>query len=327
MKSFILNSPTHFKKIESNIPTITKADEVLVKVKTIGICGTDIHAFHGRQPYFTYPRILGHELGVEIVEIGDQVQNLKVGDRCSVEPYLNCGECHPCLKGHINCCEKLEVLGVHIDGGMSEFLVLPSRKLHNSDLLSYRELAVVETYGIGCHAVSRAQVQKGDKVLVIGAGPIGITAIDFAQINGGEVHVFDLSSERLKFCEKYGKGNNFIHTEPKENEYDVVFDATGHLESMKQSIRYMAFGGRLIFIGLFQGDYTFNDPYFHKKETTILSSRNALPEDFKRIIRLIESGHLSLEPFITNELGFDDIPDFFPQIPSNKQLLKAVVNL
>lgn len=327
MKSLVLTEPGNFLWQNMPKPALLSEHHVLVKIKAIGVCGTDIHAYHGRQPFFSYPRILGHELGVEVMETGSGVKNLQPGDRCSVEPYLNCGECHPCLKGKSNCCENIQVLGVHADGGMTEYLVVPANKLHRSEKLSFKELAVVETYGIGCHAVARAAVQETDKVLVIGAGPIGITTIDFARIAGAEVHVLDINEDRLAFCEKHGKGTIFLSTPPADNQYDVVFDATGHPESMKQALKYLAHGGRLVFIGLFQGDYSFHDPYFHKKETTLLSSRNALPGDFRRIIGLIENGSLNLTPFITEEVSFADTPQFFAELPGKKNLIKAVINL
>jgi 2-desacetyl-2-hydroxyethyl bacteriochlorophyllide A dehydrogenase len=327
MKILELKKPGSFKWTETEKPAIQNATDVLVKIKAIGICGTDIHAYHGRQPFFTYPRVLGHELGVEVIETGSAVKDLKPGDKCSVEPYLNCGECRACQKGKSNCCESLQVLGVHMDGGMTEFLVVPANKLHKAEGLSFEELSIVETYGIGCHAVSRAGVKGGEKVLVIGAGPIGITAIDFAKIEGAEVHVYDLSQNRLDFCKAHQKGDVFLIETPQENEYDVVFDATGNPQSMINALTYLAHGGKLVFIGLFQGDYSFNDPYFHKKETSLLSSRNALPEDFKYIIDLIGNGKLNVKPFITHQLDFDQAPDFFQNLHQEKDLVKAVIRL
>ncbi|UBM59195.1 zinc-binding alcohol dehydrogenase family protein [Marinilongibacter aquaticus] len=327
MRALRLNEPGQFAWTELDKPELKSEGEVLVKIKAIGICGTDIHAYHGRQPFFSYPRILGHELGVEVIEIGKNVTGLQVGDRCAVEPYLNCGKCHSCKKGKSNCCENLQVLGVHTDGGMTEYMCLPADKLHKSNQLRVEELAVVETYGIGCHAVARADVQPSDKVLVIGAGPIGITAIDFAQIAGAEVHVMDINTDRLAFCQEHGKGKGFLQAAPDEHSYDVVFDATGHPESMKQALKYIAHGGKLVFIGLFQGDYSFHDPYFHKKETTLLSSRNALPSDFKRIIDLIEKGQLDLSPFISEEVDFKNAPAFFTEISHKKNLIKGVIRM
>lgn len=327
MQSLELTEPGHFNWVEKSKPSLVRPTDVLVEIKAIGICGTDIHAFSGRQPFFSYPRVLGHELGVEVVETGEAVKNLKPGDRCSVEPYLNCGKCLPCLKGKSNCCESLQVLGVHSDGGMTKYIIVPEAKLHRSEKLGFRELSVVETYGIGCHAVSRAQVGKGDKVLVIGAGPIGITAIDFAFLEGAEVHVLDLSEERLDFCQRHGKGQHFFNSEPPENQYDVVFDATGNAQSMQNALRFAAHGGKVVFIGLFQGDFSFHDPYFHKKELTLMSSRNALPGDFERIIALLEDGAIDLTPFISHSLSFSEAPDFFANLSKKAGLIKAVIEL
>ncbi len=327
MKTLELTEPGHFTWTEQEKPVLQNDREVLVKIRSIGICGTDIHAFHGRQPFFSYPRILGHELGVEVIETGASVTTLKPGDRCSVEPYLHCGACHPCLKGKTNCCEKLQVLGVHCDGGMTAFITLPENKLHKSDKLTFEQLALVETLAIGCHAVNRVQVSQDDKVLVIGAGPIGLTALEFASLTGAKTDIYDVNQTRLAFCEKQGKGEKQLYELPDENAYDVVFDATGNKQSMTEALKYVAHGGRLVFIGLFQGDYSFHDPYFHRKEVTLFSSRNALAGDFTRIIKLIENGELNIDYMISERIPFDEAPVFFESLSSRQGLIKGLIEV
>ena len=287
-----------------------------MRVHRIGVCGTDIHAFGGKQPFFTYPRILGHELGVEVVAVGEGVASVQPGDRCSVEPYLNCGQCIACRRGKPNCCTAIRVLGVHTDGGMREQFVLPAEKLHSSATLRYEQLALVETLGIGAHAVGRAALlEKGEFALVIGAGPIGLAAMQFAVERGTRVIVLDINEARLDFCQRHigvahainGKRENPLDALKRITGGDLptaVFDATGNPASMMASFEYPAHGGRLVFIGLFQGDVTFHDPNFHRRELTLLSSRNALPEDFSRIIRLIEAGRIDTAPWITHRAGF-----------------------
>ena len=254
------------------------AGEAVVRVRRIGVCGTDIHAFNGKQPFFTYPRILGHELGVEVVEVGEGVTNVKAGDKCSVEPYINCEKCIACRRGKPNCCTDIRVLGVHADGGMREQFRLPARKLHPSAMLALDQLALVETLGIGAHAVERAQVESGEFVLVIGAGPIGLAVMQFAVEKGAQVIVLDINDARIAFCQQQlgvphainGATENALDALKRITAGDLptaVFDATGSPKSMASSFEYPAHGGRLTFVGLFQGDVTFNDPNFPPART------------------------------------------------------------
>src|SRR3954469_16670771 len=199
MLQITLEKPGQFAATDGPEPTLAR-DEALVRVHGIGVCGTDLHAFAGRQPFFNYPRILGHELGVEVIDPGDEPNGLKRGDRCSVEPYLNCGRCVACRRGKTNCCTDLKVLGVHIDGGMRPYIAVPARKLHCSKVLDYEQLALVETLGIGAHAVERAEIKSDDVVLVIGAGPIGLSVIQFALLTGATLAVMDVAPSRLAFC-------------------------------------------------------------------------------------------------------------------------------
>jgi threonine dehydrogenase-like Zn-dependent dehydrogenase len=178
MQTIVLNEPEHFVLTDTPQPGDPAPGQALVRVRNIGICGTDLHAYRGRQPFFSYPRILGHELGVEVVAVGDNNASLKPGDQCAVEPYLNCGHCIACRRGMTNCCTTLKVLGVSTDGGMREYITLPVNKLHKSEKLGLDQLAIVETLCIGAHAVSRAQPEPGETALVVGAGPIGLTVIE-----------------------------------------------------------------------------------------------------------------------------------------------------
>jgi 2-desacetyl-2-hydroxyethyl bacteriochlorophyllide A dehydrogenase len=244
------------------------ADEALVRVHRAGVCGTDIHAFGGKQPFFEYPRLPGHELGVEVLEIGADVLGVQVGDRCAVEPYLNCGKCIACRRGKTNCCAQLQVLGVHVDGGWREQIVVPARKLHPSTKLEWEQLALVETLAIGAHAISRAHLEAGEWVLVIGAGPIGLGVMQFAQQAGARVIALDVSASRLQFCrEKWGVSHAILASDTAFDEIrelthgdlpTAVFDATGHPASMKSAFDFVAPGGRLVFVGLFQGEFRFS---------------------------------------------------------------------
>lgn len=339
MQTLILEEPGSLKLTETAEPAAPGAGEALVRVHRIGVCGTDIHAYGGNQPFFAYPRILGHELGVEVIATGDGVSNVRPGDRCSLEPYLNCGKCIACRRGRGNCCTNMQVIGVHIDGGMRERFAVPAHKLHPSTKLDYDQLALVEPLGIGAHAVERASLETGEFVLVIGAGPIGLATMQFAIEKGAQVIVLDINDARLEFCRKQLGVPHAIHG-INENVIDrlleitggdlptAVFDATGSPRSMMASFDFPAHGGRLIFVGLFQGEVNFNDPNFHKRELTLMASRNAHPADFPRIIDLIETGRIDTTPWITHRGRFCEVPDRFPSWTKPETgVIKAIVEL
>jgi 2-desacetyl-2-hydroxyethyl bacteriochlorophyllide A dehydrogenase len=340
MKTLILEEPGKLTLGNTAEPEATlQPGEALVKVHRIGVCGTDIHAFNGKQPFFSYPRILGHELGVEVLAVAPNVTNVAPGDRCAIEPYLNCGKCIACRRGKGNCCTSLKVLGVHTDGGHRERIVVPAAKLHPSKKLTLEQLALVETLGIGAHAVDRAQIEAGETALVIGTGPIGLAVIQFAQAAGARVIAMDVNDARLAFCrDTLGVAHTVNATSPDvvaELETltngdlpTAVFDATGNPRSMMASFNYPAHGGRLVFVGLFQGDVTFNDPNFHKRELTLMGSRNARSADFPRIIELIETGKVDTTPWITHRAPFDAVPEEFPKwVKPETGVLKAIIEL
>ena len=335
MIAIALEKPGQFIAVDGPPPAPAPGD-ALVRVHRIGICGTDLHAFGGRQPFFSYPRILGHELGVEVIDPGSDPNGLKAGDRCSVEPYLNCGRCIACRAGRSNCCAELKCLGVHIDGGMRPAIVVPARKLHRSRTLTYDQLALVETLAIGAHAVDRAAIGPDDFVLVIGAGPIGLGVSQFVQVRGATLVVMDVRKSRLAFC---GRQFDAAHTlAPGADTVEklrsigggelptVVIDATGSAASMAGTFDLPAQGGRIVFVGLFQGDIGFNDPNFHRRELTLLASRNAMPHDFREIITLVESGRINLTPWITHRFDLADTPQRFPEIAANPDVIKALIS-
>jgi 2-desacetyl-2-hydroxyethyl bacteriochlorophyllide A dehydrogenase len=339
MKTIRLEAPGQFASLETEEPASPLPGEALVRVRRIGVCGTDLHAYRGKQPFFTYPRVLGHELGVEVVAVGEGVTRVRAGDRCSVEPYINCETCVACRRGKPNCCASLKVLGVHTDGGMRESFTLPARKLHPSKTLTLDQLALVETLGIGCHAVERASLGCGEFALVIGAGPIGLAAIQFAMEAGAQTIVLDVNAARLDFCQRQLGVPHAINASseapmdalPRITGGDLptaVFDATGNPKSMMEAFNLAAQGGRLIFVGLFQGDVTFNDPNFHRRELTVMGSRNALPADFTRIISLIESGRIDTGPWITHRAPLDRVIADFPSwVLPETGVIKAMIEV
>ena len=339
MRAIRLEEPGKLVPISAPAPSDPAEGEARVRVRRIGVCGTDIHAYGGRQPFFSYPRILGHELGVEVVAVGEGVTNVRPGDHCAVEPYLNCQKCIACRRGKPNCCVNIQVLGVHTDGGMREEFNLPARKLYPSATLSPDQLALVETLGIGAHAVERGGVESGEFVLVIGAGPIGLATMQFAVERGAQVIVLDLNEARLEFCQRQLGVAHAVHG-ARENVLDAlkqitggdlptaVFDATGSPKSMMGAFELPAHGGRLVFVGLFQGEVTFNDPNFHRRELTLLGSRNARPTDFTRIIELVEAGRINTAPWITHRASFDAAAGEFPAWTDPQTgVIKAMIEL
>src|SRR5579863_3275310 len=232
MRQIVLERPGKFHE-QFAAPAPATTGEAVVRVHRIGVCGTDLHAFAGRQPFFTYPRILGHELGVEVVSAPPNDRYIEAGSRCAVEPYISCGHCHACRLNRPNCCESLKVLGVHCEGGMRPFLNVPVELLHRSDKLSLDQLALVETLGIGAHAIARSGMRAGEDVLVVGAGPVGLGVVQFACAAGGSVRVLETNPMRREFVARLG-----VETlaAPDARLADVVFDATGNPRAMAESV-------------------------------------------------------------------------------------------
>jgi threonine dehydrogenase-like Zn-dependent dehydrogenase len=337
MLHIALEKPGAFVAGAEPEPTL-RAGEALLRVHRIGVCGTDLHAFAGRQPFFEYPRILGHELGVEVLDPGSEPNGLQRGDRCSVEPYLTCGRCIACRRGKTNCCTELKCLGVHTDGGMRPLLALPAAKLHRSDKLDYDQLALIETLGIGAHAVERADVRPDDYVLVIGAGPIGLSVVQFAAMTAGKLAVMDVSARRLEFCRERLGVRHTIEAQAHALERiraigggelpNIVFDATGNAKSMEATFELVAHGGRIVFVGLIQGNVSFSDPNFHRRELTVCASRNATADTFRRIIKLVEAGEIDTKPWITHRFALAETPTVFPrEIAGNPAVLKAMIEV
>ncbi|PHQ34345.1 zinc-binding alcohol dehydrogenase family protein [Rhodopirellula bahusiensis] len=341
MKALQLSAPKQWEQIDIDEPSSPAAGEALVRIHRVGVCGTDLGGYLGKFPFFSYPRIPGHELGVEVLAVGEGVENVKVGDRCSVEPYINCRKCYSCERGLTNCCESHQTLGVMCDGGLTEKMILPARKLHPANNLSYEQSALVETLAIGCHAIDRANVTEKDTVLVIGSGPIGLSAIEFARVAGANVIVADLSQTRLDFVtEKMGVTNTIqfdgseadiekLEAMTQGRRADVVVDATGNHHSMRRALEMAAFGGRVVYVGITQQDLQFpHAPFLHRRELTILASRNALTRDFSRIIQLIESGVIDTDPWITHHAKFEEVIESFPAWTDPESgVVKAVIHV
>jgi 2-desacetyl-2-hydroxyethyl bacteriochlorophyllide A dehydrogenase len=322
MRQILLQAPGEF--IDRQVPSPGAAKgEALIRIRAVGVCGSDFHAFAGRHPAYTYPRVLGHELSGIVADIPKNDKGIEVGDRCAIEPYISCGRCHACKAGRTNCCERLRVIGIHTDGGMQPFLSVPLELLHKSAILSLDQLALVETLGIGAHAVARSQLRNGEEALVIGVGPIGLAAAQFAQAAGAAVRVMEKNEWRRDFAVHLGFE---AQNEQDDRLADVVFDATGNANSMGASLRYAAPAGRVVYVGLTRDKISIDNPLFHMREMTLYASRNSSGQ-FPRIIRMIEEHQIDTSPWITNRLVLSEVPARFKELPGNASLIKAIVDV
>jgi 2-desacetyl-2-hydroxyethyl bacteriochlorophyllide A dehydrogenase len=337
MKGIVCEEINQFRMVELAEPTPAPGAAV-VSIRRIGICGTDIHAYKGNQPFFSYPRVLGHELAGFIHEVNDEYGQFRSGDQVSVIPYMHCGTCIACRNGRTNCCTHMKVLGVHVDGGMRERIAVPVSHLIKTDGLTLDQAAILEPFGIGAHAVRRSDLQQGDVALVIGAGPIGLGVMAFAKLRGAAVIAMDINDERLAFCRQWAKVDHTVNAlqQPKEQlsaitggDFPIaVFDATGNTRSMTDAFGLVAHGGKLIYVGLVKADITFHDPEFHKREMTLMGSRNATREDFDTVIAAIQSGHVDVSSFITHRSPFESmISSFDNWLKPESKVIKAMVEL
>jgi 2-desacetyl-2-hydroxyethyl bacteriochlorophyllide A dehydrogenase len=328
MKTVILDQPGRFTLTSTTEPGAPQAGEVLARVLTVGICGTDLHAFEGTQPFFTYPRILGHELAIEVIESNSP--EFKPGDQCAVNPYMTCGVCAACKIGRTNCCAKMRVIGVHSDGGMRDRIVIPAKQLYKCENLAPVLIPLVETLGVGIHATGRAQVQKGDRAIVCGAGPIGLSVIEFLRLAGADIGVVEKIPERLAFAAKhYGLSRAYpSHEEAKQEQASVlVFDCTGDRGSMEASIHLLEQGGKLIFVGLINDQVSLFDPDLHRREATILASRNSTPAEHHRVLELMETGAIDVRAWPTDFVAPEAMAEKFPLwLHRQAGVVKAVID-
>lgn len=337
MQSLVCIKPGQLEYREMNEPVIQKGYSTLA-IKRIGVCGTDLHAFEGTQPYFEYPRILGHELAAIIHETGKD-SGFEKGELVTIIPYFHCGHCIACRRGKPNCCVNMRVCGVHVDGGMRDYLLVPDYSLVKNRRLTFEELALVEPLAIGAHSIQRAAIEKDEFVLVMGAGPIGLGVMEFARIAGAHVIAADINEQRLFFCrEKLGVSNtiNVSSDNVAERLKEItngdmptaLIDATGSLKAMTAAFQYLAHGGRYVLVGLQKENISFSHPEFHKREATLMSSRNALRRDFEQVIQCLENGSVNPSTYITHKLSFGKVKDDFPSLldPANG-VIKAMIEM
>lgn len=334
MKTVVCHKPFELRLIDRP-PPVTDTRDVLVRIRRVGLCGTDYHIYEGRHPFLSYPRVMGHELG-GVVERAPAGSSLTVGQTVAINPYLACGSCVACRGGKPNACVNIRVLGVHTDGGMCEWLAVPETAIIDATGLTIDQAAMVEFLAIGAHAVARGAISRGQRALVVGAGPIGIATALFARMNGAAVTLADTRVARLDHARSGLGFDNIVCADAAMHDtlvaatggemFDIVLDATGVPAAMTASLAYVAHGGTLVLVGVAPGELVFSDPEFHKRETTLLGSRNALHADFARVIAAIRSGDIPTAALHTHSLVADELPDRLPQlIEEADHVLKAIV--
>ncbi len=311
--------------------------EALVRVRRAGVCGTDFHIYEGSHPYLDYPRVIGHELSGEVAEIGPG-SRLKVGQAVYVIPYLSCGTCVACRRGKTNCCQRIAVLGVHIDGGMADYVCVPEANLAPADGVTLDQAAMVEFLSIGAHAARRANPSRGDRALVVGAGPIGLGCMIFAALRGAKVTALDMREDRLAFCrDVLGIEDTVVGGADIVDRlsaltggdmFDVVFDATGKAASMNAGFDYVAHGGTYVLVSVVRDTISFADPKFHAREIALLGSRNATREDFHEVFRAIREGHVPTDALATHRAPLAQSPERFAEwIKPEAGVIKALIEV
>lgn len=337
VKAISINNPgdVQIKDIEK---PVRKEGEALLKILYGGICGSDLGSYRGTFAYFDYPRIPGHEFSAEIVEVDENEYGLKEGMIVTCNPYFNCGHCYSCENGIVNACMSNETMGCQRDGAFCEYISMPLERIYDGKGLSPKVLAAIEPFCISYHGVSRAGVKEGDKVLVVGAGTIGVLAAIAAKAKGAEVYMADVAQGKLDMAKEFGIDGTILNSSPEAfeaevnkitngNGFDVTIEAVGLPSTFQNCIDAACFGGRMVLIGVGKQNLDFNFTLIQKKELNVFGSRNALKKDFLELIDLVSGGNVPLEKIITNVYKFNDAPQAFEDFSNNKgDMLKVVID-
>ncbi len=337
MKTIIINNPGEVDIIEQAMP-VRKQGEALLKILYGGICGSDLGTYRGTFAYASYPRIPGHEFSAEIIEIGDNDRNLKPGMIVTCNPYFNCGHCYSCQRGLVNCCTSNETMGAQRDGAFSEYITMPIERIYDGKGLSAKTLALIEPFCISYHGISRANIQPNDKVLVIGAGTIGVLAAVAAKAKGAKVYISDVAENKMNYAiETFGLDGGILNDSPENfikrveeitngNYFDVTIEAVGLPSTFQACIDAAAFGARMVQIGVGKRTHEFDFTLLQKKELNVYGSRNALKKDFLELIDLVKSRKVDLEKIVTNTYNLDEADKAFQDFSKNAaSMLKVVI--
>lgn len=334
MKTVLITKPNEIAVMDTPTPVL-KEGEALLKIKYCGICGADVASYTGNQPFTTYPRIPGHEFSAEIVQIEDNDKGLKIGDIVTANPYFNCTKCYSCKRGFVNCCTDNQTMGVQRDGSFCEYVAMPIDRIYSGKGLSAKELALIEPFAISYHAVSRASIKKSDKVLVVGAGPIGIFALISAKLKGATVYVSDMLENRLNLALEYG-AKDVINIKNKNlqeetnhitngNGFDVCIEACGLSQTFLDCIESVTFAGNIILIGNGKKETTFNHSILLKKELNIHGSRNALKSDFVTLIDFVKDKKVDVMKIVSDIYPMDQADNAFKALANNDGSLAKIL--
>lgn len=317
MKTVLLKKPGDI--LISDIEKTVRLDgQVLIRVRSAGICGSDIGAYKGVNPLVTYPRIIGHEIAGEVVEVAADETELKVGDRVIIEPYVYCGKCYPCSIGHTNCCENLTVRGVHIEGGMAEFISHPRHLVHKvPESIPWHLVPMAEPLVIAMHAIKQSETKAGQHVVITGAGQIGLLAAQYALTLGAIPIVVDPVDERLALARSPGVAHTVNPTSSdavaeilgitQGRMAEVVIEASGDARAIRGAIDYVSYAGHISLVGWPKADIPLPTALFTKKELTVRGSRNSVGQ-FPESLRLIAEGKVNVAALLTKTVSLDETP-------------------
>lgn len=335
-KRVVLVKPGEIRVEDGPIPEPVPG-MALLKVLYGGICGSDLNAYRGANPYVSYPRVPGHELAARVAKVGANPHGVAEGMLATVNPYFNCGKCYPCSAGRVNCCVDNQTMGVQREGGFSEYLLMPTERVYSGEGLEARELALVEPFCISYHGLRRAAVRPGEKVLVIGAGTIGVMAMLAAKGFGAEVHVADISPGKLEHARRLGADGTILNDDPAAfreraaaatggDGFAVTVEAVGLPETFQTAVDTVAYSGRVVLIGVSKRRLDFDFTLIQKKELQVLGSRNALREDFRDAVDLLRGGNFSADAVVSAVYDLDDAARAFTDFDKKAaEMLKVLI--
>ena len=335
MKSIVIREPGEVEIRESEIPELKKG-EALLKILYGGICGSDLTSYKGGNAYVSYPRIPGHEFSAEIIEIEDNDKNLKKGMIVTCNPYFNCNECYSCKRGLVNCCTTNQTMGVQREGAFSNYITMPIERIIDGKGIPAKTLALIEPFCISYHGIQRSDVKQNDKVLIIGAGTIGVLAAVAAKTKGAKVYVSDISSQKLEFAKTFGIDGIILNDSEESfaqqvnditngDGFDITVEAVGLPSTFQNCIDSAAFGGKVVLIGVSKQNLDFNFTLIQKKELNVMGSRNALTRDFENLIDIVKRGEIDLDRIITNSYKMEEAAQAFEDFSKNAASMLKVM--
>jgi L-iditol 2-dehydrogenase len=338
MKQVELHAPLDVRIIESQKPS-PKPDEILIAVARVGICGSDLHAYHGRHPFIELPIVPGHEFAGTVVETGANVHDFAPGQRVTLEPSLVCGECYNCTHGRYNICEKLQVVGCQTSGAMSEYLAVPASKTMGlPDSVTWDQAVMIEPLAVGVHAVRVARVQAGTNVLILGAGTIGLMALQAAKALGaGQVMITDLIQDRLDLATKLGADHavNPSRTDLAQaleaafgpQRADVILECVGIATTARDAVRVARKGTRIVLVGVFEEEVLVNLGLVQDRELELVGTLMYVEDDFPTALELVRTGQVKVESLITHRFPLDQAAEGFAVADSRGAALKVVLEV